>query len=94
LEAVQGSTNSNEQIDRQAKITEVLTMIKSINRTDVASLASQFDSFAELALRANSNVLSSIPGFGDKKVSRLLRVLNQPFVSSQSITSVRLQHEK
>ncbi|KAI9293006.1 DNA repair protein rad10 [Neoconidiobolus thromboides FSU 785] len=51
-----------------ALMNESLTKVRSVNKTDVLTLASTFGSFGKLAF-ATKQQLSLCPGLGDKKVS-------------------------
>ncbi|GLG95405.1 DNA excision repair protein ERCC-1 [Gryllus bimaculatus] len=56
-----------------------LTTIRSINRTDAATLLSSFGSLKKI-LSTSQDVLSLCPGVGPKKASQLYKVLHQPFL--------------
>jgi len=62
-----------------AKMTDTLTSVKKINKTDAVTLLSAFGSFEKIAM-ASEEELSLCPGLGPQKAQRLYRVLNQPFV--------------
>jgi len=64
--------------DHRARVSEVLTTVKGINRTDASSLAVRFGSMARLA-EASEADLQKCPGIGDKKVKQLHQVLHTPF---------------
>eukprot|EP00933_Yihiella_yeosuensis_P038886 TRINITY_DN32830_c0_g1_i1.p1 TRINITY_DN32830_c0_g1~~TRINITY_DN32830_c0_g1_i1.p1 ORF type:complete len:243 (-),score=50.19 TRINITY_DN32830_c0_g1_i1:335-1063(-) len=66
------------QGDSKERLTEVLTTVKGVNKTDAASLASRFGSFAGIA-RATEEELQQCPGIGDKKVRQLRHVFHAPF---------------
>jgi DNA repair protein Rad10 len=68
--------------DHAAKLTEALTEIRSINKTDVRNLAAAFGSFAGIA-QATPDDLSQTMGMGERKVRRLHHVMTQPFITSQ-----------
>nr|QDO16410.1 DNA excision repair protein ERCC-1 [Lingulodinium polyedra] len=64
--------------DHKARLTEVLTTVKGVNRTDAASLAGRFGSLARIA-SASVEELQRCPGIGDTKVKRLHHVFHAPF---------------
>mmetsp|Transcript_73203 Transcript_73203/g.169821 ORF Transcript_73203/g.169821 Transcript_73203/m.169821 type:complete len:81 (-) Transcript_73203:57-299(-) len=64
--------------DHRARLTEVLTTVKSVNRTDAASLMGRFGSLAKIA-QAPEEELLKCPGLGDTKVKRLHHVFHTPF---------------
>jgi len=64
--------------DHRARLTEVLTTIKGVNRTDASSLANRFGSLAKM-FNANMEDLQECPGIGDTKVRRLHHVFHAPF---------------
>ncbi|GLG95403.1 Putative DNA excision repair protein ERCC-1 [Gryllus bimaculatus] len=61
------------------KLISALTTIRSINRTDAATLLSSFGSLKKI-LSTSQDVLSLCPGVGPKKASQLYKVLHQPFL--------------
>ncbi|KAI8321197.1 DNA repair protein rad10 [Martensiomyces pterosporus] len=62
-----------------ARLAKALTSIKSVNKTDVLTLTSNFGSFADVA-HASVGELTLCPGVGDLKAQRLHNAFNQPFV--------------
>ncbi|CAK0899146.1 unnamed protein product [Prorocentrum cordatum] len=67
--------------DHRTRLVEVLTSAKCVNRTDAASLAARFGSFAGIA-RATEEELQGCPGIGDKKLRQLRHALHAPFFPS------------
>ncbi|KAJ3039717.1 ssDNA endonuclease and repair protein rad10 [Rhizophlyctis rosea] len=65
--------------DYLSKLTDSLTQIKSVNKTDVVTLASTFGSLQNI-IHATPDDLSTCPGFGQQKIRRLYEAFNQPFV--------------
>nr|CAG4645058.1 EOG090X0BTB [Leptodora kindtii] len=61
-----------------SKITDALTSIKSVNRTDAATLLSNFKTLQNI-YEASECDLSMCPGIGPLKAKRLYRVLHEPF---------------
>lgn len=57
--------------------TELLTSVRSVNRTDVLTLLSTFGSVAAV-LTASRAQLEACPGFGEKKVARLWEAMHAP----------------
>ena len=66
------------QGDHHARLLEVLTTVKGINKTDAAVLAGRFGSLAGVA-KANQEDLLRCSGIGDKKVRQLANVFHKPF---------------
>lgn len=82
------------------KMTQVLTNVKSINKTDVATLMDVFGSLQSVCT-ADEQQLVLCPGLGEKKVKRLYQALHEPFntpssssVSSSSSSSSSAQSNK
>ncbi|KAI8912335.1 restriction endonuclease type II-like protein, partial [Powellomyces hirtus] len=74
--------------DYLAKLTDALTQIKSVNKTDVLTLASAFGSL-ENVIAATPEELAQCPGFGEQKVRRFHEAFNQPFLLSKKSKSTR-----
>ncbi|KAJ2885092.1 ssDNA endonuclease and repair protein rad10 [Coemansia aciculifera] len=62
-----------------ARLANSLTSIKSVNKTDVLTLSSNFGSFDDVA-RATSDELSLCPGVGDLKAQRIFKAFHEPFI--------------
>mmetsp|Transcript_7670 Transcript_7670/g.11560 ORF Transcript_7670/g.11560 Transcript_7670/m.11560 type:complete len:298 (+) Transcript_7670:73-966(+) len=79
-----------EKIDKDhiSKLTDILTTIKPLNKTDVVTLARTFGSFRNI-VNAPQSQLQECPGLGDKKLSNLREVLDQPFS-----TAARLRRQQ
>eukprot|EP01083_Nonionella_stella_P142970 443388_1 len=72
---------------QEAKFSDVLTEIRSVNKTDVVTLAANFGSFAQL-MQATKTELSSCPGLGPVKVNRIFDAFHKPFRNiSKSVSS-------
>lgn len=69
--------------DYLSKLTDCLTTVKGINKTDVVSLSSTFKSLANVAT-ASKEDLALLPGFGPLKAQRLHNLIQQPFVAKKS----------
>ncbi|KAJ3190944.1 Excision repair cross-complementation group 1 [Irineochytrium annulatum] len=65
--------------DYLSKLTECLTQVKSVNKTDVLTLATTFGSLGEI-MNASADELALCPGLGEQKVRRLVKAFNEPFV--------------
>ncbi|KJE98059.1 excision repair enzyme ERCC-1 [Capsaspora owczarzaki ATCC 30864] len=82
-----------ERIDTDflSRVTDILTSIKSVNKTDVITLLSTFGSLKNIA-NATPEQLSRCPGIGEHKVRRIYEAFHQPFtpdaVKGASKTSV------
>ncbi|KAF9149764.1 ssDNA endonuclease and repair protein rad10 [Linnemannia schmuckeri] len=64
--------------DYLSKLTDGLTQIPSINKTDIVTLSSTFGSLKNI-MDASADELGLLPGFGERKVKRLLEAFDQPF---------------
>ncbi|KAJ2744991.1 ssDNA endonuclease and repair protein rad10 [Coemansia sp. BCRC 34301] len=62
-----------------ARLANSLTSIKSVNKTDVLTLSSNFGSFAGVA-KAQVNELGLCPGVGDLKAQRIFKAFHEPFI--------------
>ncbi|RVE64418.1 hypothetical protein OJAV_G00125590 [Oryzias javanicus] len=74
-----------EQVERDylSKVTDCLTTVKSINKTDAITLLSTFSS-VEGIISASKEELVLCPGLGPQKARRLYDVLHMPFLMSKS----------
>ncbi|KAG0365118.1 ssDNA endonuclease and repair protein rad10 [Mortierella sp. AD032] len=64
--------------DYLSKLTDGLTQIPSINKTDIVTLSSTFGSLKNI-MDAGADELGLLPGFGERKVKRLIEAFDQPF---------------
>ncbi|KAF9911577.1 ssDNA endonuclease and repair protein rad10 [Linnemannia zychae] len=64
--------------DYLSKLTDGLTQIPTINKTDIITLSSTFGSLKNI-MDASADELGLLPGFGERKVKRLLEAFDQPF---------------
>jgi len=62
------------------QVTDVLTVVKGVNKTDAASVLTQFGSVAA-AMAASPDELGLISGLGEVKVKRLHNAFHKPFSS-------------
>lgn len=60
------------------RITQSLINIKSVNKTDAATLMATFDTVADI-INAGKTDLQVCPGFGPQKIRRILEAFDQPF---------------
>ncbi|CAG8724298.1 11314_t:CDS:2, partial [Acaulospora morrowiae] len=77
--------------DYLAKLTHCMTQMKSINKTDVVTLASSFGSLKKI-MSASSEQLALCPGLGHQKIKRIQETFEQPFLIHQK--SSPMGHEK
>ena len=62
----------------EEKVRDVLTTIRSVNKTDVARLSSNFRSLKSL-MSAEIDDLALTPGLGSTKANRIFSCWHQPF---------------
>ncbi|KAJ2700775.1 hypothetical protein FB645_004864 [Coemansia sp. IMI 203386] len=62
-----------------ARMNNALTSVRSVNKTDVLTLSSNFGSFTSIA-NATVDEFNMCPGFGDQKAQRLFKAFNEPFI--------------
>ncbi|XP_074550875.1 DNA excision repair protein ERCC-1 [Halichoeres trimaculatus] len=74
-----------EQVEKDylSKVTDCLTTVKSINKTDAITLLSTFSS-VEGIISASKEDLVLCPGLGPQKAKRLYDVLHKPFLKSKT----------
>lgn len=74
-----------EQVEKNylSKVTDCLTTVKSINKTDAITLLSTFSS-VEGIICASKEDLVLCPGLGPQKARRLYDVLHKPFLKSKT----------
>ncbi|CAK6978213.1 DNA excision repair protein ERCC-1 [Scomber scombrus] len=74
-----------EQVERDylSKVTDCLTTVKSINKTDAITMLSTFSS-VEGIISASKEDLVLCPGLGPQKAKRLYDVLHKPFYKSKT----------
>ncbi|XP_008326793.1 DNA excision repair protein ERCC-1 [Cynoglossus semilaevis] len=74
-----------EQVEKDylSKVTDCLTTVKSINKTDAITLLSTFSSI-EGIVGASKDDLVLCPGLGPQKARRLYDVLHKPFLKSKT----------
>ncbi|XP_028406647.1 DNA excision repair protein ERCC-1-like [Dendronephthya gigantea] len=74
-DALQGQTNT----DYLSKLTDCLTTVKSVNKTDTVTLLSAFESLENI-ISASQDDIALCPGFGPQKAKRLHEAFHQPFL--------------
>ncbi|BFZ02981.1 hypothetical protein BsWGS_06021 [Bradybaena similaris] len=79
-EAIMEKTEENFM----AKFTDCLTRVKSVNRTDCATLISHFGCVTSI-IEASEEDLSLCPGFGPQKAKRLHSIFHEPFIRSRKV---------
>ncbi len=77
------SIQRREQTNFADQVSDVLTAVRSVNKTDSAQLMSQFGTLRGL-MAAPMDELSLCPGIGEKKVRRLYEAFHKPFSSVQA----------
>lgn len=65
--------------DYHSKLTDALTCIKSVNKTDVLTLLSNLGSLKKMA-SASTEELLLLPGFAESKVRRFKDAFSKPFL--------------
>lgn len=68
--------------DFMSRITDCLTTVKSVNKTDSCTLLTTFGTLSDLA-SASREDLSLCPGFGPQKAKRLFDTLHEPFLKTK-----------
>lgn len=76
------SIRERVQDEYLAKMTDCLTQVRSVNKTDVLTLLSTFGSLRQIS-EAKTDQLAMCPGFGEQKVKRLQQVWKQPFLANK-----------
>ncbi|KAM7380650.1 hypothetical protein PAMP_003930 [Pampus punctatissimus] len=74
-----------EQVEKDylSKVTDCLTTVKSVNKTDAITLLSTFSSVKGI-INASKEDLVLCPGLGPQKARRLYDVLHKPFFKSKT----------
>ncbi|XP_025090860.1 DNA excision repair protein ERCC-1-like [Pomacea canaliculata] len=70
------------ETDLRNQVCDCLTRVKSVNRTDCATLMSTFGSVKQITA-ASAEDLSFCPGFGPQKAKRLHDVFREPFLTAK-----------
>ena len=69
--------------DPHSRLVDSLTTVKSVNKTDAATLLNVFGTISGV-YKATIEELTLCPGFGPQKASRLYKALHEPFKSSNN----------
>lgn len=69
--------------DYLGKLQDCFGVIRSVNKSDVLTLASNFGS-VKAVCDASADDLAQCPGLGDKKVARIHEALHEPLVRKHS----------
>ncbi|CAM9313930.1 unnamed protein product [Discosporangium mesarthrocarpum] len=79
------SASIQEKVDTDflAKLQDCLGTVRSLNKSDVLTLASNFGSLKSIC-DASVEDLGSCPGLGDKKVARVYEALHSPLSATHS----------
>ncbi|KAN0023106.1 hypothetical protein ACTFIU_009189 [Dictyostelium citrinum] len=72
------------ELGGKSKNEEVLTSIKSINKTDASTLLKNFQTMQQI-FTCPKTTLSMLPGFGPVKVQKFYNTIHQPFKTKPSI---------
>jgi DNA excision repair protein ERCC-1 len=71
------------------RLQETLTSIKSVNKTDAITLASNFGSLKSI-MNANTDELNLCPGMGEKKAKRMLDLFQAPFINDPKNENIEI----
>ncbi len=74
--------SSSKAFSMNQSLVDALTSVKSVNRTDAATLLGSFDTFGDL-VRANTDLLTCCPGISMVKAKRLQTLFQKPFCSER-----------
>jgi len=79
------SSSIQEKVETEflPKLTKVLTSVRSINKTDVATLLDTFGNLSNI-INADVQQLMLCPGLGEKKVRRLHQAFHEPFIKKNN----------
>ncbi|KAN0030991.1 hypothetical protein ACTA71_003963 [Dictyostelium dimigraforme] len=72
------------ELGGKSKNEEVLTSIKSINKTDASTLLKNFQTMQQI-FTCPKDTLSKLPGFGPVKIQRFYNTIHQPFKTKPSL---------
>ncbi|PVV00853.1 hypothetical protein BB560_004749 [Smittium megazygosporum] len=70
---------TKHESDFMSNMAKSLTQIRSINKTDVLTLTSEYGSFSGIS-KASVNDLALLPGIGDNKAKKLFAAFNDDFI--------------
>jgi DNA excision repair protein ERCC-1 len=69
------------------QVSDFITTVRSVNKTDVTHLLAQFTSVQQI-MAASEDELALCPGLGEKKVKRLWEAFHKPFSNKRTKTSM------
>lgn len=72
------SIKEKADLNQFSQLSRTLTGIKSVNKTDVVTLTSNFSCLKDI-INAPAEKLQALPGFADQKVKRFRDAFDQPF---------------
>ncbi|CAI9731608.1 excision repair ERCC-1-like isoform X1 [Octopus vulgaris] len=72
--------------DYMSMLTECLTSVKQINKTDCANIISKFMSL-EAVIQSNEKDFTFCPGLGPRKAEQLYNVFHEPFLKRRKLPS-------
>lgn len=70
--------------DYLAKLQDCLGVVRSVNKSDILTLASNFGSLKAVC-DASAGELALCPGLGDKKVARIHEALHEPLSHAHGV---------
>lgn len=80
------SIQQKEETEYLPKVTSLLTMIRSVNKTDVVTLLDSFNTVGNI-FQSNEKQLILLPGIGEKKAKRLHKIMNISFMKDNKSNS-------
>ena len=86
-------TQQHQSTDYLTKFTDMITQVKSVNKTDAQTLLHAFGSL-ETILNASNEQLCVCPGLGSLKAQRLYQSFNQSFKRQKQKTLKITKQEK
>eukprot|EP00898_Chlorokybus_atmophyticus_P003409 jgi/Chlat1/4069/Chrsp26S04112 len=67
-----------KETDYVSRLTDVLTSVRGVNKTDAATMGTAFKSFKGM-MKATVDDLIALPGIGERKARRLYDAFHEPF---------------
>ena len=71
-----------ERGDLISPVSDCLTTVKKINKTDAATLTNIYESLDKI-ITSSKDELTMVPGLGEQKAERLYTLFNEPFMKSK-----------
>ncbi|XP_063961944.1 DNA excision repair protein ERCC-1-like [Lytechinus pictus] len=75
-----------------SKMTDCLTTVKSVNKTDVTTLLANCRTFEKI-VESSKEELALLPGFGPQKAQRLSSIFTEPFLRRNKRRKVQNEEE-